>query len=72
MNRHTVQGEWRQLKGKIRERWGKLTDDHLDVIAGRRDQLIGRVQELYGLGREEAEQQVDTFQQRYKHLFHLA
>lgn len=72
MNRHTVQGEWRQSKGKVRERWGKPSDHQLGVVAGRRDQLIGRMQELYGLGWEEAEQRVDSFQRRYRHLFHLA
>lgn len=48
-------------KGKFREKWGKLTDDDLEVIAGERDQLIGRIQERYGIAREEAEKQADAF-----------
>jgi uncharacterized protein YjbJ (UPF0337 family) len=50
-----------QLRGKIRAQWGKLTDNDLDRIAGRRDQLIGRVQERYGVAKEEAERQVRRF-----------
>jgi uncharacterized protein YjbJ (UPF0337 family) len=58
MNKDTVQGDWKQFKGKIKEQWGKLTDDDLTVIEGKTDQLIGRVQERYGLARDEAERQV--------------
>lgn len=58
MNQDRIQGRWKQIKGKIRERWGRLTDDDLDVIAGRRDQLLGRIQQRHGLAREEAERQV--------------
>jgi uncharacterized protein YjbJ (UPF0337 family) len=50
-----ISGNWTQWKGRIRERWGKLTDDHLDVVAGRRDQLAGRIQEVYGLSQDETE-----------------
>ncbi len=71
MNQDTAQGEWKQFKGQVRERWGKLTDDHLDVIAGKRDQLIGRVQELYGLARDVAEREVDEFQRGHKKGFRL-
>lgn len=46
MNWDRVQGQWKQLKGKIKTKWGKLTDDDLDVIAGQKDQLVGRIQEL--------------------------
>ncbi|MGH7559529.1 MAG: CsbD family protein [Gemmatimonadales bacterium] len=59
MNRDWLEGNWRQARGKVRERWGKLTDDELDVIAGRRDQLVGRIQELYGAARQEVEQELD-------------
>jgi uncharacterized protein YjbJ (UPF0337 family) len=59
MNRDWLEGNWKQARGKVRERWGKLTDDELDVIAGRRDQLIGRVQELYGNARDEVERELD-------------
>jgi uncharacterized protein YjbJ (UPF0337 family) len=61
MNRDIIQGNWNQLKGKVRQQWGKLTDDDLDVIEGHRQELIGRVQERYGMMRDEAERQVDTF-----------
>jgi len=71
MNSDTVKGEWKQFKGVVRERWGKLTDDHLDVIAGKRDQLIGRVQEVYGQAREEVERDVDEFQRGHKDAFLL-
>ncbi len=52
---------WSQLKGKIREFWGELTGDEVDWIAGRREQLIGKLEEKYGMSREEAERQVDEF-----------
>lgn len=59
MNRDWLEGNWKQARGKVRERWGKLTDDELDVIAGRRDQLIGRIQELYGNTRDEVAREID-------------
>jgi uncharacterized protein YjbJ (UPF0337 family) len=65
MNWDRIAGNWKQAKGKAKEQWGKLTDDQLDVIAGRRDQLVGRVQEAYGIGRDEAEKQVSAFADRY-------
>ena len=61
MNWDQVEGKWKQSKGKFREKWGKLTDDDLQVIAGKRDQLVGRLQERYGYAREEAEKQADAF-----------
>lgn len=61
MNWDQVEGNWRIFKGKVREKWGKLTDDELDTIAGRRDRLIGIIQKQYGLAREEAERQVNDF-----------
>ncbi len=64
MNWDQIEGNWRQVRGKARTMWGKLTDDDLDVIAGRRDQLIGKLQERYGLKREELEREVDEFQKR--------
>jgi len=65
MNWDQVEGNWKQFKGKVKEQWGKLTDDHLDTIAGKRDQLAGKVQEAYGISREEAEDQVRSFENRY-------
>src|SRR5579863_9366531 len=61
MNWDQVAGNWKQAKGKVREKWGKLTDDDLTVIAGKRDQLVGRIQERYGVAKEEAERQADAF-----------
>jgi uncharacterized protein YjbJ (UPF0337 family) len=62
MNWDQVEGNWKQFKGKIKEQWGRLTDDQLDEIAGRRDQLVGRIQEAYGIGKDEAERQVDDWE----------
>jgi uncharacterized protein YjbJ (UPF0337 family) len=61
MNRDVLEGKWKQLRGKVREEWGELTDDELDQINGRRDQLVGKIQEKYGYTRDEAERQVDEF-----------
>ncbi len=62
MNWDRAEGNWKQLKGKVKQQWGKLTDDDLDVIGGKRDQLIGRLQERYGYKRDELEKDVDDFQ----------
>lgn len=62
MNEDRTKGNWKQFKGKLKEKWGKLTDDELDVAEGRRDQLIGKVQEKYGLARDEAERQYDELE----------
>ena len=64
MNKDRVEGNWRQFKGKVKEQWGKLTDDDLDVIAGKRDQLLGRIQERHGFSKEEAEKQVNDWKDR--------
>ncbi len=64
MNWDIVEGNWKQFKGKVKTQWGKLTDDHLDVIAGKRDALVGRIQEIYGVNREEAEKQIKDFEKR--------
>ena len=69
MNNDRIGGNWKQAKGKLKEQWGKLTDDDLDVIAGRRDQLLGRIQERHGLARDEAERQVDSFHRRNPDFF---
>jgi uncharacterized protein YjbJ (UPF0337 family) len=63
MNRDTLTGNWTQLKGRVREQWGKLTDDDVDQVQGKAEQLIGRVQERYGIARDEAERQVDRWLQ---------
>lgn len=61
MNEDTLKGQWTQLKGQVREQWGKLTNDDLDVIQGRSEQLIGKIQERYGIARDEAKRQVDAW-----------
>lgn len=61
MNLDILKGNWKQFKGEVQKQWGKLTDDDLDVIAGERDKLVGRIQERYGYARDEAEKQVDEF-----------
>ena len=61
MNTDTVKGNWNELKGKVKERWGKLTDDDLTVINGKRDQLVGRLQQIYGRRREDLEREVKEF-----------
>lgn len=65
MNWDEIEGDWRQFRGKIKERWGKLTDDELDVIAGRRDQFLGKIQQRYGITKEEAQRQMEDFQRTY-------
>lgn len=61
MNQDTLEGNWKQLKGQAKERWGKLTDDELDQVEGKRDQLAGKIQEKYGKTKEEAEKEIDEF-----------
>lgn len=65
MNQDTIEGNWKQMMGKVKEKWGKLTDDDLDVIAGKRDQLAGRLQERYGMAKEAAMKQVEEFEKRH-------
>lgn len=62
MNWQEMQGKWKEYSGKARERWGRLTDDDLEKIAGKRDQLIGKIQQSYGIAKEEAEKQVAEFE----------
>jgi len=61
MNWDQVSGQWKQLKGKVKEKWGNLTDDDLDKIEGKRDQLVGKIQQKYGIAKEEAERNVDKW-----------
>ena len=61
MNSDQLKGKWKQMKGSVKERWGKLTDDDIDVIDGQHDQLIGKIQERYGVAREAAQKQVDEW-----------
>ena len=61
MNWDQVEGNWKMLKGKVRQQWGKLTDDQIEQIKGNREMLSGKIQELYGISREEAEKQIASF-----------
>lgn len=61
MNRDTLKGRWKQLKGRVRQRWGALTDDDLARIDGEREVLLGRMQERYGWARDRAEAELDRF-----------
>jgi uncharacterized protein YjbJ (UPF0337 family) len=61
MNEDQIRGNWLQIKGKVKEKWGKLTDDDIDVIQGRREQLVGKIQERYGIAKQEAEKQFKEF-----------
>lgn len=66
MNWDRVEGNWKQFKGKVKEQWGKITDDQLDVIGGKREQLAGRVQAVYGVSKDAAEQQIRAFEERHR------
>jgi uncharacterized protein YjbJ (UPF0337 family) len=66
MNWDQVEGNWKVFRGKIREQWGKLTEDDLDVISGKRDQLVGRLQRAYGIEEDEAEDQVAEFERNLR------
>jgi uncharacterized protein YjbJ (UPF0337 family) len=61
MNWDQVAGQWKQMKGNVKEKFGKLTDDDINVIAGKRDQLVGKIQERYGIAKEEAQRRADEW-----------
>ena len=65
MNEDRIKGNWKQFTGKVQEQWGKLTNDDLDVIAGRREQFISKLQERNGLVRDAAEKQLKEWQARH-------
>jgi uncharacterized protein YjbJ (UPF0337 family) len=62
MNWDTIQGNWKQLTGRAKQQWGKLTDDDLTLVAGHRDQLAGKIQERYGIAKDEAEDQLQAWE----------
>lgn len=66
MNWDTIKGQWKEVRGKVQEKWGDLTEDDLDRIEGQRDQLVGAVQKRYGIAREDAERQVREFESTSK------
>jgi uncharacterized protein YjbJ (UPF0337 family) len=61
MNWDQIEGSWKQVKGKVKENWGDLTDDEIDKVKGQRDQFVGLIQTKYGILRERAEKEVDSF-----------
>jgi len=61
MNWDQIEGKWKQMKGSLKTQWGKLTDDDLDMIAGQRDKLVGKLQERYGYARAEAQREADEW-----------
>ena len=61
MDWYRVEGNWKQVKGKVKEKWGQLTNDDLDTIAGKRDQLEGKIQERYGLAKDQVKKAVDDW-----------
>jgi uncharacterized protein YjbJ (UPF0337 family) len=65
MNWEQISGGWKQFKGKAKEKWGKLTDDDLDVLEGKRDQLVGKIQQRYGIQKDQAERQVDEWAKEF-------
>lgn len=65
MNWDQIKGNWKRFKGNVRERWGKLTDDDLTVAEGNREQLEGRIQERYGITKEEAKREVDEWMRQW-------
>ena len=67
MNRDWMAGQWKEFRGDVHERWGKLTNDELDVIAGRREQLIGKIQQLYGTTREQIEHDLNDLWEKKHH-----
>ncbi|MBK0096503.1 CsbD family protein [Erwinia sp. S63] len=66
MNKDEASGNWKQFKGKVKEKWGKLTDDDMTVIEGKRDQLVGKIQERYGYAKDQAETEVKDWESHNK------
>ncbi len=64
MDADRIKGNWKQLRGAAQEQWGKLTNDDLDVVEGQRDQLVGKIQERYGIEKDEARRQVDEWERQ--------
>ena len=66
MNWDVIQGKWREFKGQVKQQWAELTNDDLDQIDGRREELVGRLQQRYGYAKEEAEREVEKFSESHK------
>ena len=65
MNKNTLRGDWNMVKGKVKEKWGKLTDDDLTEISGKRDQLLGKLEKKYGLAKDKAETELSAWEKRH-------
>jgi uncharacterized protein YjbJ (UPF0337 family) len=61
MNWDRIEGNWKQFRVRVQQQWGKLTNDDLDTVEGRRTELVGKIQERYGIAKDEAEKQVDSW-----------
>jgi len=68
VNWDRIEGNWKQFKGRVQEQWGKLTDDQLEMSEGKRDRLMGKIQETYGVTREHAEQELSAWEQRQRDI----
>jgi uncharacterized protein YjbJ (UPF0337 family) len=68
MNWDQIEGNWKNVKGKVKEKWGDLTDDDVETIAGKKDRLLGKLQEKYGIAKREAEQQLKEFQDKLEKM----
>lgn len=72
MNWDQIEGKWKQFTGSARERWGKLTDDDFEKAAGKKEKLVGKIQERYGMAKQEAERQVDEWSAALEESAHEA
>jgi len=70
MNWQRTGGNWKQIKGKVREKWGRLTDNQIHIIAGQRDQLVGKIQETFGIATDAAERRVRAWEESHRHACH--
>ena len=68
MNWDRIEGNWKQFKGGVKQQWGKLTDSQIDTMAGKRDQLAGKIQNTYGIGKDEAEKQINDWESKQTDL----
>lgn len=68
MNWDRIEGNWQQFKGNVKQQWNKLTDGQLDVIDGKREHLAGKIQVMYGIGKDEAENQLSDWQKNQKNI----
>ena len=66
MDWNRIEGNWKQFKGAAKEKWGKLTDDDFDLIGGKKDQLAGKIQERYGMSKDDADREIDAWADAYR------